>query len=133
MDWTDEQVEALRRVFWAAEIDLDSLAEAIKKICEAMVACYTELEEAMARVALIARADAAQTASELEELAALAEKAERLDIQAKREKKERRARRDDFERGNMARLSQYRVKELSWKQRQGKRPRWREWRGPDRT
>ncbi len=133
MDWTDEQVEALRWVFRAAGIDLDSLAEAIKKICEAMVACYTEPEEAMARVALIARADAAQTASELEELAALAEKAERLDIQAKREKKERWARRDDFERGNMARLSQYRVKELSWKQRQGKRPHLREWRGPDRT
>lgn len=133
MDWTNEQVEALRWAFNAAGIDLDNVVEAIKKICEAMVICYTELEEAMARVALIVQENAAQVVSEVEELAALEEKAERLDIQAKREQKERRARRNAFERANAARFSQYKVKELSWKQRQGKRPHWREWRGPDKT
>ena len=133
MDWTDEQVEALRWIFNAAGIDLDNVVEAIKKICEAMVSCYMELEEAMERVAIIARTDIVQTAREMEELAALAEKAKRADLQAKREQKERRARRCAFERANAARFSQYRVKELSWKQRQGKRPHWREWRGPDRT
>jgi hypothetical protein len=133
VDWTNEQVEALRWAFNAAGIDLDNVVEAIKKICEAMVICYTELEEAMARVALIVQENAAQVASEAEELAALAEKAERLDIRAKREQKERRARRCAFERANAARFSQRKVRELSWKQQRRKRPHWREWRGADRT
>lgn len=133
MDWTDEQVETLWKVFCAAGIDLDGVMEAVKKICEAMVICYMELERAMEQVAKIARAGLIEAASELEELAALSEKAERTDLQEKRERKERWARRCAFERANAACFSQYKVRELSWKQQRGKRPRWREWRGADRT
>lgn len=133
MDFTDKQVEALCWAFRVAEIELDNLVEAMKKICEAVVICYVDFEAAMERVAELARADPEQVAREMEELAELAEKAERLDLQAKRERKERWERRRIAERANAARFSQYKARELSWKRRKRTRPRWREWRGADRT
>ena len=49
------------------------------------------------------------------------------------DRKEAREKRQAVERETASRFLQYKVRELSWKQRQGKRPHWREWRGPDRT
>ena len=49
------------------------------------------------------------------------------------DRKEAREKRQAVEQETASRFQQYKVRELSWKQRQGKRPHWREWRGPDRT
>lgn len=49
------------------------------------------------------------------------------------DRKKTREKRRAVELETASRFQQYKVRELSWKQRQGKRPHWREWRGPDRT
>lgn len=79
MNLTDEQVEAWKRAFELAGVDLDALGECLLKIAKALTIAYMELEKAMEQVANIARAGLIEAASELEEFEDLERELKMLD------------------------------------------------------
>lgn len=130
MNLTDEQVEAWKRAFELAGVDLDALGECLLKIAKALTIAYMELEKAMEQVANIARAGLIEAASELEEFEDLERELKKLNLHTARDRKETREKRRAVERAAASRFRQYRVRESAWSARKRTGPRRREWRGP---
>lgn len=133
MDLTDEQVEAWKRAFELAGVDMDALGKCLVKIAKALIITYTELEKAMEQVANIARAGLMVAANELEEFEALEGELKKLNLPTARDRKEARGKRRAAERATASRFRQYKASESAWSARKRTGPRRREWRGLDRT
>ena len=130
MNLTDEQVEAWKRAFELAGVDLDELGECLLKIAKALTIAYMELEKAMEQVANIARAGLIEAASELEEFEDLERELKMLDRPTAWDRKKARERRRAAEREAASRFRQYKASEKAWSARKRTGPRRREWRGP---
>ena len=130
MNLTDEQVEAWKRAFELAGVDLDALGECLLKIAKALTIAYMELEKAMEQVANIARAGLIEAASELEEFEDLERELKMLDRPTAWDRKKARERRRAAEREAASHFRQYKASEKAWSARKRTGPRRREWRGP---
>ena len=130
MELTDEQVEAWKRAFELAGVDLDALGECLVKIAKALIITYMEFEKAMEQVANIVRAGLMETASELEEFEAMEGELKKLNFPTARDRKEAREKRCAADRAAASRFRQYKASESAWGARKRTGPRRREWRGP---
>lgn len=130
MDLTDEQVEAWKRAFEMAGVDLDALGKCLLKIAKALTIAYMEFEKAMEQVANIARMGLIETASELEEFEDLERELKMLGRPTAWERKKARERRNAAEREAASRFRQYKASESAWSAQKRTGPRRREWRGP---
>lgn len=130
MELTDEQVEAWKRAFELAGVDLNALGECLVKLAKAAAIAYMEFEKAMEQVANIVRAGLIEAANELEEFEALEGELKKLNLPTAREKKEAREKRSAAERATVSRFRQYKASESTWSARKRTGPRRREWRGP---
>lgn len=130
MDLTDEQVDAWKRAFELAGVDLNALGECLVKLAKAAAIAYMEFEKAMEQVANIVRAGLIEAANELEEFEALEGELKKLNLPTAREKKEAREKRSAAERATVSRFRQYKASESTWSARKRTGPRRREWRGP---
>lgn len=129
MDLTDEQVEAWKRAFELAGVDLDALGECIVKIAKAAIITYMELEKAMVQVANIARAGLIEAASELEKFEAIERELKKLNFPTAWDRKKQREKRCAVEQATASRFRQYKASEKNWSARKRTGPRRREWRG----
>lgn len=130
MNLTDEQVEAWKRAFELAGVDLDALGECLLKIAKALTIAYMEFEKAMEQVANIVRAGLIEAANELEEFEDLERELKMLDRPTAWDRKKARERRRAAEREAASRFRQYKASEKAWSARKRTGPRRREWRGP---
>lgn len=130
MNLTDEQVEAWKRAFELAGVDLDELGECLLKIAKALTIMYMEFEKAMEQVANIVRAGLIEAANELEEFEDLERELKMLDRPTAWDRKKARERRRAAEREAASRFRQYKASEKAWSARKRTGPRRREWRGP---
>lgn len=130
MELTDEQVEAWKRAFELAGVDLDALEKCLQKIAKAMIITYMEFEKAMEQVANITRAGLIEMASELEEFEALERELKKLNSPTAQNRKKAREKRRAMERAHAARFRQYKASESAWAAQKRTGPRRREWRGP---
>lgn len=130
MELTDEQVEAWKRAFELAGVDLDALGKCLVKIAKALTIAYMEFEKAMEQVANIARACLIAAENELEEFEALEGELKKLNFPTVRDRKEEREKRRAAERATASRFRQYKASESAWSARKRTGPRRREWRGP---
>lgn len=133
MDLTDEQVDAWKRAFELAGVDLDAPGECLLKLAKAAAIAYMEFEKAMEQVASIVRAGLIEAANELEEFEDLEGELKKLNFHTARDRKEEREKRRAVERATASRLRQHGVRERDWSARKRIGQRRREWRGPDRT
>lgn len=111
MDLTDEQVEAWKRAFELAGVDLNALGECLVKIAKAMTIAYMGFEKAMEKVANIAQAGLVEAAKELEELEAIRKEAAHFNPPTERDRKEAREKWRAAERATASRFRQYKVSE----------------------
>lgn len=130
MELTDEQVEAWKRAFELAGVDLDALEKCLQKIAKALIITYMEFEKAMEQVANIARVGLIEMASELEEFEALERELKKLNSPTAQDRKKAREKRRAMERAPAARFRQYKASESAWAAQKRTGPRRREWRGP---
>ena len=130
MDLTDEQVEAWKRAFELAGVDLNALGECLVKLAKAAAIAYMEFEKAMEQVANIVRAGLIEAASELEEFEALEGELKKLNFPTVWDRKKARERRCAADRAAASRFRQYKASESTWSARKRTGPRRREWRGP---
>lgn len=130
MNLTDEQVEAWKRAFELAGVDLDALGKCLQKIAKALTIAYMEFEKEMEQVANIARAGLIETASELEEFEALEGELKKLNSPTAQDRKKAREKQQAVERATASRFRQYRTGKSTWATQKRTGPRRREWRGP---
>lgn len=126
MNLTDEQVEAWKRAFELAGVDLNAMGECLVEIAKAVIITWEQ-------VANIARAGLMVAENELEELEALRKEAAFFNPPTARDRKEAREKRRAAERATASRFRQYKARENA--RGAGKRTgaRGREWRGADRS
>lgn len=130
MNLTDEQVEAWKRAFELAGVDLNELGECLLKIAKALTIAYMEFEKAMEQVANIVRAGLIEMERELEKFEVLEKKGEFLELPTARDQEEAREKQRAAEREAASRFRQYKASEKAWSAQKRTGPRRREWRGP---